>query len=98
MAKEAAAHAVRFYAREAGRVFLHPSSVNFGVGRFESGWLVYSEAVQTAKVYIRESSMVPAYALLLFGGDIEARPKIPNLLAFIPLANNIPDCNNPLFL
>jgi len=52
----------------AGRVFIHPGSVNFDVGKFESGWLVYTEMVATAKLYVRESSMVPVYALLLFGG------------------------------
>ena len=72
VAKEAAAHTLRFFAREAGRVFLHPASVNFGCGAFDSPWLVYSEAVQTAKVYIRECTMVPPYALLLFGGEIVA--------------------------
>ena len=52
-----------------GRVFLHPSSLNFRCGRFESGWLVFSELVQTSKVFVRESSMVPVYAILLFGGE-----------------------------
>ena len=52
----------------AGRVFIHPGSVNFDVGKLDSGWLVYTEMVATAKLYVRESSMVPAYALLLFGG------------------------------
>jgi ATP-dependent RNA helicase DHX57 len=70
VAVAAQAKELRFYAREAGRVFLHPSSINFGCGAFESPWLVYSEAVHTAKVYIRECTMVPPYALLLFGGDI----------------------------
>jgi len=51
-----------------GRVFIHPGSVNFDVGKFDSGWLVYTEMVATAKLYVRESSMVPVYALLLFGG------------------------------
>ena len=48
--------------------------------------LVYTEAVQTAKVYVRESSMVSVYAMLLFGGDIfvnhqrgtiQVNPKLP---------------------
>ncbi|KAK3252316.1 hypothetical protein CYMTET_38381 [Cymbomonas tetramitiformis] len=69
--KEGKSKEVKLYARDVGRVFLHPSSVNFNVGRFESGWLIYSERVQTAKVYVRECTMVPPYALLLFGGDIE---------------------------
>ena len=56
----------------AGRVFIHPGSVNFDIGKFESGWLVYTDMVATAKLYVRESSMVPVYALLLFGGKLEA--------------------------
>lgn len=52
-----------------GRVFIHPGSINFNVGKFDSGWLVYTEMVATAKLYVRESSMVPIYALLLFGGN-----------------------------
>jgi ATP-dependent RNA helicase DHX57 len=49
-------------------VFLHPGSVNFACGKFESGWLAYSEIVETSRVFVRESSMVPVYAVLLFGG------------------------------
>ena len=74
--KDAAPAAVKFFARETGRVFLHPASVNFGVGAFESPWLVFSEALENAgsrRVYIRECTMVPAYALLLFGGDVDVR-------------------------
>lgn len=59
---------VHFYA---GRVFIHPGSVNFDIGKFESGWLVYTDMVATAKLYVRESSMVPVYALLLFGGKVK---------------------------
>jgi ATP-dependent RNA helicase DHX57 len=51
-------------------VFLHPSSVNFTCGKFESGWLAYSEVVQTSKVFVREASMVPVYSILLFGGEL----------------------------
>eukprot|EP00897_Mesotaenium_endlicherianum_P002934 jgi/Mesen1/2669/ME000167S01818 len=70
VAKDAAAHELRYFTRADGRAFLHPGSVNFVVGQFESPWLVYGEKVKTSKVYIRESSMVPAYGLLLFGGEI----------------------------
>lgn len=55
-----------------GRVFIHPGSVNFDVGKFDSGWLVYTEMVATAKLYVRESSLVPVYALLLFGGRVQS--------------------------
>ena len=62
---------LKFYCKDLGRVFLHPSSVNAHVGKFESPWLVFSERVETARIFIRDNTMVGAYALLLFGGDIE---------------------------
>ena len=52
----------------AGRVFMHPASVNFNCGSFPSGWLLYTDVTETSKVFVREASMVPVYALLLFGG------------------------------
>ena len=44
-------------------------------GKFDSPWLVFSERVETARVYVRDSTMVGAYALLLFGGDARRRPR-----------------------
>ncbi len=41
---------VKFFERHKGRVFHHPSSVNFNCGRFESGWLIYTDMVETSKV------------------------------------------------
>ncbi|KAF0707039.1 hypothetical protein AaE_013799 [Aphanomyces astaci] len=73
----AAAHdakAIRFFIRKLDktteRVFIHPSSVNFTRSQFESPWLVYNELVQTSKIFVRESTMVAPYALLLFGGEL----------------------------
>ncbi len=54
----------------AGRVFIHPASVNFSCGSFPSGWLLYTDVTETSKVFVREASMVPVYALLLFGGAL----------------------------
>jgi ATP-dependent RNA helicase DHX57 len=71
LVQDAAGHQVKLYARDVGRVFLHPSSVNYKVGRYESTWCVYSERVQTGKVFVREVTMVPTYSLLLFGGCID---------------------------
>lgn len=59
----------QFQARE--RVFLHPSSCNFAQTQYDSPWLLYTELVQTSKVFVRESTMVNPYALLLFGGKLE---------------------------
>ncbi|TMW64738.1 hypothetical protein Poli38472_011618 [Pythium oligandrum] len=53
------------------RVFLHPSSCNFTQTQYDSPWLLYTELVQTSKVFVRESTMVNPYAMLLFGGKLE---------------------------
>jgi hypothetical protein len=34
------------------------------------GFLVYQEAVETSRVFLRDTTAVPVEALLLFGGDI----------------------------
>ncbi len=47
---EAEAQKLRFFDRVKGRVFQHPASINFHSGRFESGWLVYTDLIETSKV------------------------------------------------
>ncbi|GIL66003.1 hypothetical protein Vafri_19646 [Volvox africanus] len=61
---------VKFFDRERGRVFIHPGSLLFTVGKFESGWLVYTQMTETSKLFVREASMVPVYGMLLFGGEL----------------------------
>jgi ATP-dependent RNA helicase DHX57 len=68
---------IRYFVRSATeeghreRVFLHPSSCNFTQANYDSPWLLYTELVQTSKIFVRESTMVNPYALLLFGGHLE---------------------------
>ncbi|KAL2610391.1 hypothetical protein R1flu_028964 [Riccia fluitans] len=71
--KIAAARELRFFTKADGRVFLHPASVNFHVGVFENPYLIFSEKVRTTKVFLKESTMVPYYGLLLFGGRVEVK-------------------------
>ena len=40
---------------------------------FESRWLVYYEKVLTSRVFLRDSTMVTPYPLLLFGGELKVR-------------------------
>lgn len=61
---------LKFYTELDGRVFLHPSSINFKTRSYASPWLVYLEKRQTSKTFLFDSSMVTPYALLLFGGEI----------------------------
>jgi hypothetical protein len=55
------------------QVALHPSSVLHPLlaSQFQSPYVVFSEKMQTSTVYLRELSVVPPMALLLFGGQLE---------------------------
>ncbi len=63
----------QFDTRREERVFIHPSSSIFGVGKFACPWLVYHDMMRTSKPFIRGATECSAYALLLFGGDIEVQ-------------------------
>ncbi|KAJ7562998.1 hypothetical protein O6H91_03G092300 [Diphasiastrum complanatum] len=51
-------------------VFIHPSSVNADVLEFWHPFLVFHEKVETSRVFLRDTSVISPYAILLFGGAI----------------------------
>ncbi|THH29051.1 hypothetical protein EUX98_g5134 [Antrodiella citrinella] len=53
-----------------GRVFLHPASVLFGATAWKSPFVTYFQKQMTSKVFLRDATEVPMYALLLFGGPV----------------------------
>ncbi|KAF5352726.1 hypothetical protein D9756_005876 [Leucocoprinus leucothites] len=53
-----------------GRVFIHPASILFGCASWRSPFVVYSYKYQSSKLYLRDATEVPIYALLLFGGPV----------------------------
>ncbi|XP_077217577.1 RNA helicase family protein isoform X2 [Tasmannia lanceolata] len=59
-----------FFSKEVGKVDIHPASVNAGVHIFPLPYIVYSEKVKTTSIYIRDSTNISDYALLLFGGNL----------------------------
>ncbi|XP_071690498.1 DExH-box ATP-dependent RNA helicase DExH1 [Rutidosis leptorrhynchoides] len=59
-----------FYTKDVGKVDIHPSSVNANVHLFPLPYMVYSEKVKTSSVYIRDSTNISDYALLMFGGNL----------------------------
>ena len=59
-----------FYTKEVGKVDIHPGSVNAGVHIFPLPYMIYSEKVKTTSIYIRDSTNISDYALLLFGGNL----------------------------
>jgi ATP-dependent RNA helicase DHX57 len=55
------------------RVFIHPSSANFTIGSYNCPWLVYHSLVRTSKAFLRDVTECSAYALLLFGGQLDVQ-------------------------
>jgi ATP-dependent RNA helicase DHX57 len=53
------------------RVFLHPASFNFECGKFSDSFLAYFSKIQTTKVYLRDSTCISAWPIVLFGGKLE---------------------------
>ncbi|KAH8245590.1 hypothetical protein KR032_012249 [Drosophila birchii] len=60
---------LRFKTRGDGYVKIHPSSVNSQVSVFQAPFLVYQEKVRTSAIYIRDCSMLPLIAMVLFAGS-----------------------------
>uniref|UniRef100_A0A7N6BTK6 RNA helicase n=1 Tax=Anabas testudineus TaxID=64144 RepID=A0A7N6BTK6_ANATE len=52
-----------------GKAQVHPSSVNRNLQTH--GWLLYQEKVKYTKIYLRDTTLISPFPLLLFGGDID---------------------------
>lgn len=51
-------------------VHLHPSSINSSLRAFQYPFLVFLEKVETNKVFLRDTTIISPYSILLFGGSI----------------------------
>ncbi|MGH0166832.1 UNVERIFIED_CONTAM: hypothetical protein FKN15_074045 [Acipenser sinensis] len=54
-----------------GKAQVHPSSVNRVLQTY--GWLLYQEKVKYAKVYVRDTTLISPFPILLFGWDIDVQ-------------------------
>ncbi|KDQ63105.1 hypothetical protein JAAARDRAFT_119492 [Jaapia argillacea MUCL 33604] len=68
--RENLAKEYKIYDLAEGRVFLHPVSVLFGATTWKSPFLAYFQKQLTSKLFLRDATEVPLYALLLFGGPV----------------------------
>jgi ATP-dependent RNA helicase DHX57 len=60
---------IRYRLKSHERVFMHPQSINFHAREYgQCPYLVYFEIVTTSKPYVRESTALTGYGLLLLGG------------------------------
>ena len=53
------------------RVFIHPSSYCFSIGEYRCPWLIYHEKISTSKIFIRDTSVITPYSMILFGGPLD---------------------------
>eukprot|EP00252_Welwitschia_mirabilis_P018479 TRINITY_DN4106_c0_g1_i1.p1 TRINITY_DN4106_c0_g1~~TRINITY_DN4106_c0_g1_i1.p1 ORF type:complete len:1010 (-),score=207.73 TRINITY_DN4106_c0_g1_i1:315-3344(-) len=58
-----------FFTKEDGKVDIHPSSVNAQADKMPLPYLIYSNKVKTASIYIRETTNISDHALLMFGAQ-----------------------------
>ncbi|XP_061119736.1 ATP-dependent RNA helicase DHX29 [Conger conger] len=54
-----------------GKAEVHPSSVNRTLQTH--GWLLFQEKVKYSKVYLRDTTLISPFPMLLFGGDIDVQ-------------------------
>ncbi|GKV32188.1 hypothetical protein SLEP1_g40810 [Rubroshorea leprosula] len=51
-------------------VHIHPSSINSSLKAFQHSFLVFLEKVETNKVFLRDTTIISPFCILLFGGSI----------------------------
>ena len=73
VAQEPEARAIKYYTRDSGRVFVHPSSTLFDAQGFPGGsiYVAYFSRISTSKPFIRDLTPFNAFSLLLFCGTNE---------------------------
>ncbi|KAL8528983.1 hypothetical protein ACS0TY_006448 [Phlomoides rotata] len=54
-------------------VYIHPTSVNSSQKAFQYPFLVFLEKVETTKVFLRDTTIVSPYSIMLFGGSINVQ-------------------------
>ncbi|XP_056162727.1 DExH-box ATP-dependent RNA helicase DExH7, chloroplastic-like isoform X3 [Syzygium oleosum] len=56
-------------------VYIHHTSINSNLRSFQYPFLVFLEKVETGKVFLRDTTIVSPYSILLFGGSIDIQHK-----------------------
>ncbi|KAL0087763.1 P-loop containing nucleoside triphosphate hydrolase protein [Phycomyces blakesleeanus] len=69
--REKEAREIKFYTKDDGRVFLHPSSILFSNNNYTASFLTYFSRMTTSKTFIRDGTEIPSFAVLFFGGHVD---------------------------
>jgi len=70
-AKEFKFFDIRVNVEGGSRVFLHPASVLFRSAEWKVPFVTYFQKQKSSKVFLRDATEVPFYALLMFGGPVD---------------------------
>ncbi|KAL7205791.1 hypothetical protein ACSBR2_018665 [Camellia fascicularis] len=54
-------------------VHIHPSSINSNLKAFQYPFIVFLEKVETNKVFLRDTTVISPYSILLFGGSMNVQ-------------------------
>ncbi|KAH6594498.1 hypothetical protein BASA61_003990 [Batrachochytrium salamandrivorans] len=72
VAIDSRAQDIRYFTKNDGRVFIHPSSINFGATKFQFGHFAFNRKLATSKIYIMDPTPASPISILMFGGAIES--------------------------
>lgn len=62
---------IKFFTKDEGRVFIHPSSSLFSKRNYNDSIVIYGIKVATSKIFLRDCTAVKPLALILMGGKLE---------------------------
>ncbi|KAF2838029.1 ATP-dependent RNA helicase-like protein A [Patellaria atrata CBS 101060] len=73
VAQDPEARQIKYFTRDSGRVFIHPSSTLFSAQTYpnNSAFVSYFSKIATSKVFVRDLTPFNAYSLLLFCGGVQ---------------------------
>lgn len=71
-------------------VFIHPTSINSRTSEFRHSFMVFLDKVETSKVFLRDTTIISPYALLLFGGSISIQHQTQSVTVDSWLKMNAP--------
>ena len=77
---------VKFFDRDRGRTFIHPGSVCFKTGKYDSGFVVYTSMTQTSKLFVREGEIKVFRFLCTVKKHLLAFPRSINGTGLFPVA------------
>ncbi|KAI9205967.1 P-loop containing nucleoside triphosphate hydrolase protein [Polychytrium aggregatum] len=61
---------IKFRLERIGRTFVHPTSINFSARKFDSPFIVFHQMVSTSKVFLRDTTTISPWPILMFGGPL----------------------------